>query len=185
MVCLAAGAGLPALWPEAPVAAVRGQITWATGVPAPAAAAWSAYLTPTRDGLLFGATYDRGDADSAWRAADDARNLAALRARLPRLAGRLGGTALVGRAAVRAATSDHLPIAGEIGPGLFVLGGLGSRGFCLAPLLAEHIAARSFGAPSPLPRDLAASVDPGRFAERALRRGRLTRGDEPLFGPRG
>jgi tRNA 5-methylaminomethyl-2-thiouridine biosynthesis bifunctional protein len=49
-------------------------------------------------------------------------------------------------------------------PGLFVLSGLGSRGFALAPLLAEHVAARVLDAPSPLPADLAAVVDPVRFS---------------------
>jgi tRNA 5-methylaminomethyl-2-thiouridine biosynthesis bifunctional protein len=48
--------------------------------------------------------------------------------------------------------------------GLFMLGGLGSRGFCVAPLLAEHVAALATGAPSPLPADLAARVDPSRAA---------------------
>ncbi|MDP1778123.1 MAG: hypothetical protein Q8K90_05885, partial [Brevundimonas sp.] len=40
----------------------------------------------------------------------------------------------------------------------------GSRGFCVAPLLAEHVAALAMGAPSPLPADLAARVDPLRNA---------------------
>jgi len=43
-----------------------------------------------------------------------------------------------------------------------VLGGFGGRGFCLAPLLAEHVAALALGLASPLPRDLSALVDPGR-----------------------
>ena len=32
-----------------------------------------------------------------------------------------------------------------------MLGGLGSRGLCLAPLLGEHVAAQIAGTPSPLP----------------------------------
>jgi tRNA 5-methylaminomethyl-2-thiouridine biosynthesis bifunctional protein len=51
-----------------------------------------------------------------------------------------------------------------------VLGGLGARGFALAPLLAEHLAAFALGAPSPLPAPLARIVAPGRFAGRAQRR---------------
>jgi tRNA 5-methylaminomethyl-2-thiouridine biosynthesis bifunctional protein len=48
-----------------------------------------------------------------------------------------------------------MPVAGALdAPGLFVLGGLGSRGFCTAPLLAEHIAAEALGLPSPLPNSL-------------------------------
>ena len=80
------------------------------------------------------------------------------------------------RAAPRSAspTPDHLPLAGAApdgAAGLFVLGGFGARGFTLAPLLAEHVAALALGAPSPLPAPLAAFVDPARFARRAARRG--------------
>jgi tRNA 5-methylaminomethyl-2-thiouridine biosynthesis bifunctional protein len=74
------------------------------------------------------------------------------------------------RASVRAATPDRLPLAGRLEDGTFVLGGLGGRGFTWAPLLAEHVAALALGAPSPLPRDLAALVDPARFQARARRR---------------
>ncbi len=171
IVCLAAGAGLAPIWPDAPIQPVRGQLSWVDGVAAPAAAAWGAYAAPTRTGLMFGATHDRDDAAADWRAGDDVRNLAALAARLPQLAARLAGVPLHGRAAVRATTPDRLPLAGSIAPGLFVLGGFGARGFALAPLLAEHVAAEALGAPSPLPDSLAAIVDPVRFAERARRRG--------------
>ena len=49
---------------------------------------------------------------------------------------------------MRATTPDRLPIAGALAPGLLVLTGLGSRGFCAAPLLAA----------------LAARIDSQRFA---------------------
>jgi len=58
-----------------------------------------------------------------------------------------------------------------VASGIFVLGGFGARGFALAPLLAEHVAAEALGAPSPLPSPLAAVVDPSRFEARARRRG--------------
>ena len=58
---------------------------------------------------------------------------------------------------------------------LFVLTGLGSRGFCAAPLLAEHVAAVALGASSPLPASLARRIEPKRFETTAplhsLRRG--------------
>jgi len=174
MVCLATGAALAGLWPDAPIQPVRGQLTWADGA-IQGAAAWGAYVAPTRDGIMFGATHDRGDAAGDWRAADDARNILALASRLPALAQRLEGVALKGRASVRAATPDRLPMAGWIAPGLAVLGGLGSRGFTLAPLLARHVAALGLGTPSPLPAPLARLVSPGRFAERAVRRGLVPR----------
>ncbi len=128
------------------------------------AAAWGGYVIPTRAGLLFGATHDRGQAAVDSRPGDDARNLEVLARMRPALAAALDGRTLSARAGVRASTPDRAPLAGEAAAGLFVLGGLGGRGFCLAPLLAEHIAARALGAPSPLPLHLAAHVDPKRFA---------------------
>jgi tRNA 5-methylaminomethyl-2-thiouridine biosynthesis bifunctional protein len=180
VVCLATGAALTELWPEAPIQPVRGQLSWAGAAPSPAASGWGGYVGPTRDGLMFGATHDRDDADDDWRPADDARNLAALADRLPDLAGRLDGVPILGRASVRAATTDQAPIAGWIAPGLAVLGGLGSRGFTLAPLLAEHVAALALGAPSPLPTPLARLILPGRFAERAARRGLVPHRPAPV-----
>jgi tRNA 5-methylaminomethyl-2-thiouridine biosynthesis bifunctional protein len=171
VVCLAPGAGLARLWPDAPIQPVRGQLSWVRGAPTSAAVAWGAYAAPMRDGVCFGATHDRDDADAASRPDDDRRNLAALAAQLPALAARLAGAEIEGRAGVRAATPDRLPIAGRLAPGLFVLGGLGSRGFTLAPLLAEHLAAAALGAPSPLPEPLQRIVTPERFALRAQRRG--------------
>jgi tRNA 5-methylaminomethyl-2-thiouridine biosynthesis bifunctional protein len=65
------------------------------------------------------------------------------------------------------------PIAGETDQaGVYVLTGFGSRGFSLAPLLAEHVAALALGAPSPISVAAADLVTPGRFARRAARRGR-------------
>jgi tRNA 5-methylaminomethyl-2-thiouridine biosynthesis bifunctional protein len=170
IVGLANGAGLPALWPPAQIQPVRGQLSWARGVSSPAAA-WGAYVAPTRDGIVFGATHDRDDAQTDLRAADDQRNLAALAVRLPGLAERLVAAAIEARASVRATTPDRMPLAGQVAPGLFVLGGLGSRGFALAPLLAGHVAALALSAPSPLPRSLARTVAPERFAKRSPRRG--------------
>jgi tRNA 5-methylaminomethyl-2-thiouridine biosynthesis bifunctional protein len=161
VVCLAAGAATSRLV-ALPLTPVRGQASWAE-VPAGRAAAWGGYAAPTRAGVLFGATHDRGDEDAAVRPEDHARNLALLARGRPRLAERLAGAALQGRAGIRAAAPDHLPVAGPVGPGLFVLSGLGGRGFTLAPLMAEQVAAQALGAPRPLPRDLAALVEPSRF----------------------
>ena len=70
-----------------------------------------------------------------------------------------------GRASVRTAAPDRhcrWP-APWTRRGLYVLGGLGARGFTTAPLLAEHVAAHIHAAPSPLPAALQRVVDPGRF----------------------
>jgi tRNA 5-methylaminomethyl-2-thiouridine biosynthesis bifunctional protein len=104
---------------------------------------------------------------------------------------------LGGRTALRAAIADHMPLAGPLfaadrirqdfaelhhgrrpstypqahwTQGLFILGGLGSRGFQTAPLLAEHLAALMTANPSPLAEDLSEAVHPARFLLRRLRK---------------
>lgn len=169
-VIVAAGLGAQGLAPDVALQPVRGQASWAAGPAPPVAAAWGGYAIPTRDGVLFGATHDRDDAASDLREADHARNRATLGAALPQLAARLADLPVEGRAAVRAVTRDRLPLAGRAGAdGLFVLAGFGSRGFSLAPLLAEHVAALALGAPSPLTRSAGELVSPDRFARRAAR----------------
>lgn len=165
-VVLAAGADLQRLWPSAPVTPVRGQASWVatSGGEPPRAAGWGGYIAPTAQGFLFGATFRRGEISTDVTEADHAANLDNLARSRPALAAALSASTLGGRARVRATTRDHLPLAGAVpgAPGLFVLGGLGSRGLTWAPILAEHIAARALGAPSPLPLDLSALVAPDR-----------------------
>jgi tRNA 5-methylaminomethyl-2-thiouridine biosynthesis bifunctional protein len=194
-VVVAAGHQARRLLTGAPLQSVRGQVSLALGATAPAAS-WGGYVAPTRRGLLFGATHDRDDEASDIRPEDHQRNLATLAEAFPELAQQVASDGLMGAAGVRAATPDRLPIAGPVAdaprfaeawstlsdgrapeqadpcllPGLYVLGGLGSRGFTTAPLLAEHLAAWITGAPSPLPSDLAEAVHPTRFLVRALRR---------------
>jgi tRNA 5-methylaminomethyl-2-thiouridine biosynthesis bifunctional protein len=173
VVCIAAGANSASLEPETPLAPVRGQVSFARlDGPDPNAALWGGYVVPTGDGVLFGATHDRGRGDVEVTALDHQRNLAQLAEARPQLAARLTPEALEGRASVRAVTPDFLPLAGAASEarGLYVLSGLGSRGFCAAPLLAEHIAAQALDAASPLPARLQALVDPARFAMRRIRR---------------
>ena len=164
-IAIAAGAGLDGLLPGLGCRAVRGQASWTplAGGPDRVPAAFGGYAIPTRDGVLFGATHDRGVLETDERPEDHARNLETLAQGLPRLAAQLRSAQLSGRAATRVATPDHLPLAGRLEDGLFVLGGLGGRGFCLAPLLAEHVVAEVLGTPSPLPRELSRLVKPDRF----------------------
>ena len=175
---LAAAYATAELARELPLQPVRGQASWTEHRPrAIPAAAWGGYILPTREGLLFGSTHDRDDLSVEVRSGDHDRNLAALAVGLPHLAqglaDDLADTSLRGRAAIRAVTPDGSPLVGATGrAGVFVLSGLGSRGFSLAPLLAEHVAALALGAPSPLSRDAAGVVDPARFARRAARKGR-------------
>lgn len=132
------------------------------------------------------------------QAEDDAANLALLASHLPALARAWDGCSPVeARVAVRATVADHMPLMGPLmnadayraayadlhhgrrpdryppapwTPGLYMLGGLGSRGFQTAPLLAEALAAMMAGNAMPLAEDLLAAVHPARFLVRALRK---------------
>ncbi len=170
IICLAAGHRSTALLDGPSLQPIRGQASWTTGERLGQAISFGGYAAPTRDGVLFGATHDRDRDDETLDPADHDRNLAQLATMLPALADRLETHALQGRASVRAATSDRLPLAGRLAQNAYVLAGLGSRGFCLAPLLAEHLAALALGHPSPLPEPLGTLVDPARFAQRARRK---------------
>lgn len=163
-VVVAAGWGSAALAPALDLKPVRGQADWVEGRTTPPVA-WGGYGAPTPTGMLFGATHDRGDLGTEPREADTARNLATLAARLPRLADAVAQAPGQTRAAIRATTRDRLPICGALrgSEDLYVLTGLGSRGFCVAPLLGEHVAALATGQASPLPADLAARVSAERL----------------------
>ena len=168
-VCLAAGMATADFVSSSGLRPIRGQAEFTHApVGCGPAAAWGAYAIPLRgDGLLFGASHRRGDAGADLRPEETAANFEALGRRRPALAQRVHALEphrLESRAAVRASTPDHLPLAGAEGrPGLFILGGLGGRGFTLAPLLAEHVAALAMQAPSPLSADLAHRLRPLRF----------------------
>ena len=167
-VVLTAGWGTAALAGALSLRPVRGQADWIELEQAPTATAWGGYVAPTGDGFLFGATHDRDDLDTDVRAGDTERNRTVLAGRLPELASRIDGAQTHARAAVRATTADRLPVCGALADmsfgGVYVLGGLGSRGFCVAPLLGEHLAAEIAGVPSPLPTTSSDRLKPGRFA---------------------
>ncbi|MGL6481211.1 hypothetical protein ACSZN0_19680, partial [Aeromonas caviae] len=59
--------------------------------------------------------------------------------------------------------------------GLYVLGALGSRGLCSAPLCGELVASEICGDPLPLAADLLEALHPARYWVRRLRRGKPLR----------
>lgn len=174
-VILAAGVGVMALprgekWP---LRANRGQIAYlpplVSGPDVPVT--YGGYLSPALDlptgeaGHVLGATYARRDEMPAadWetlRGVDDVHMLELMREYLPALttSGPIGG-----RVSLRATIRDYIPLAGRVNDRLYVLGGLGSRGFLTAPLLAELVADQVAGAPLPLEADLVAALNPARF----------------------
>jgi tRNA 5-methylaminomethyl-2-thiouridine biosynthesis bifunctional protein len=180
---------------------LRGQISVAEAsgeIPQIPKVGQSYALALSANQVLFGATHDRVDemTDTQTRPQDHVRNLAGLAALFPELAAGIDLGQIGGRTSYRAASPDLQPLAGPVvdakqcaiwskqhwgklrsyasAPvieGLFMLNGLGSRGLTLAPLLAESIAAMICEEPSPLEREAAAALHPGRFAARAARRG--------------
>ncbi|MGH6950615.1 MAG: FAD-dependent 5-carboxymethylaminomethyl-2-thiouridine(34) oxidoreductase MnmC, partial [Vitreimonas sp.] len=195
-VVLACGAGLTQFEPARflPIALSRGQIEWGRG-PAPAhAIASGSYVAPFDGGVLFGATFDKtGEVDI-----EDARlrNLAALARLAPEIAAGVVGDTLHARVEQRATTPDRAPIAGllpdaeawlaqyaalahggrpragAVPPahaGVYVIGGLGARGFTWAPLLGEIVAGEMFAEPALLPRAARDALHPARFLHRRLK----------------
>lgn len=158
------------------------------------------YLTPEDSGQQsFGATFKLKDAASELREQEHRENLATLAGLQEEIAREFEDQLLGGRAAVRAATPDYLPIVGPVPQwdtleetyaglrrnrkalipartryqqGLFAFAGLGSRGFAYAPLAAEVLAAWVTGEVMPVSNDLLKALHPARFAVRALGRNR-------------
>jgi len=170
------------------------------------------YIAPAQDGLhTLGATYDIDDQDVALRVADHQRNIEVLARMDPWFRALIPDdiASLTGRAAIRCATPDYLPLVGPAPdydafnerfaayrrnaradiplPGVWQRGlwlscGYGSRGFTYAPLAAELLAAQICGEIPPAPRSLAMALNPGRFIIRALKRGRTPREENAAIG---
>lgn len=126
------------------------------------------YITPAdtaefSDEHCVGATFDREHRNTLSTAADDAANLALVNTVLQEPTWFSNAAVQSAKTGLRATVPDHLPIAGKIAEGLFVLGGLGARGLLFAPLLAEYLAAQLSQQPLPLPDELAQLFQATRF----------------------
>lgn len=148
----------------------------AADCPVPASAvADGGYVVEAFGDVVFGATFEAA-VEPAVTDAARAFNRAVLSRLRPDLLP-LASSAR-SRAAIRAATRDHLPFAGPAAarggdeplPGVDLVGGLGSRGYLWAPLLAEIVASAAFGEPAPAECSSVALLDPDRFRRRDLRR---------------
>ncbi len=191
-----------------PVVAIRGQTTL---LPSQgplndlrAVVCHSGYIAPARLGMhCIGATFEPGSTDTDSRPQDNQYNLEKLADALPAAAAVLN-TALVdrlgGRAGLRCASPDYLPIAGPVPDraaflhryadlrknarqvipqrghylrGLYISTAHGSRGLTSTPLAAEILASQICGEPPPLCRPLSRGLAPGRFLIRDLSRNRI------------
>lgn len=183
VVVIAAGLHSGALMAPlpSPLKANRGQLGYlpTTAEARPKVAlGYGGYLTPQvpipglGQGHILGASFDDWPSErlqeaEALRQTDFAADFARLGRALPALAALWEGPATSGRAAIRATTADHLPLAGRLdGEGRYVLAGLGGRGFLTAPLAAELLACQILGQPPPVAADIARALDPWRFERR-------------------
>jgi tRNA 5-methylaminomethyl-2-thiouridine biosynthesis bifunctional protein len=186
-----------------PLQPVRGQITVAP------ASAYSrqlqtvlctdGYISPAIDGQhCLGATFSPDDSGLDIRHEDHMSNLAMLKRMSAELQQSLETVQLQGRAALRVATPDYLPLVGAVmdarelsenppkhysrSPalpyleGLYINTGHGSKGISQAPLCAELLAAAICSEPLPLDSKTVAALDPNRFLLRKLGLKNLVRG---------
>ncbi len=151
---------------------VRGQVSHvaadATEAPHVVVLRGGMILPPVGGICVVGASFDVDDDDPAPRAESDAGNLERL--------GRILSLAslppvLENRVSFRSVTPDRLPVAGELGEGIYGAFAYGSRGLIWAALAAELIASQLEGEPLPLEGKLADALCPQRFARRAGSRG--------------
>lgn len=177
-------AGLPQA-AHLPILCFRGQTSHlpAAALPQPprCVVCREGYLAPPHDGIAsLGASFKRSR-DLTPSLDEHAANLARLEAILPGWGERFTAENLTGRVALRPVSPDKLPLVGALPlstceprplahvewprwPGLFVASGYGARGFVWAPLMAELLASQICGEPLPIGHELAAAVDPARFA---------------------
>ncbi len=190
---------------ELPLYPVRGQVshvpTTARLSQLRTVLCYDGYLTPAHNGAhCIGASYGRNQTDLAYRADEQEQNRARLQACVPhqRWPAEVDVSGNQARVGVRCASRDHLPVAGPVArlaaladhdvnapadqqralplhAGLYVLGALGSRGLCSAPLCGELLASEICGDPLPLAADLLEALHPARYWVRRLRRGKPLR----------
>ena len=159
------------------------------------------YVSPaTAHWQTFGATYNAPRADFSLLQEDHAENWQHLAENSAALAANWQRDELnAGRCHLRTATPDYLPLcgpvpvrdqffqqyaalrhhanaiipeAGDYYPGLYLVGGLGSRGMTWAPLCAALLVHQVSGWPLPLPASLAKALNPARFLIRHLTKNR-------------
>ncbi|MFH7825197.1 bifunctional tRNA (5-methylaminomethyl-2-thiouridine)(34)-methyltransferase MnmD/FAD-dependent 5-carboxymethylaminomethyl-2-thiouridine(34) oxidoreductase MnmC [Kluyvera chengduensis] len=166
---------------------------------------YDGYLTPQNPNNqqhCIGASYHRGQRDMVFNEEDQRHNRQRLIDCFPQQdwAQEVDVSANEARCGVRCATRDHLPMVGNVPdyaatlteyaklneapqtaasapyyPELFMLGGLGSRGLCTAPLTAEVLAAQMSDEPLPLDAQTLAALNPNRLWVRKLLKGKAVK----------
>ena len=163
---------------------------------------YDGYLTPQNplnQQHCIGASYHRGCEETRYREDDQQQNRQRLIDCFPHAewAKEVDVSEQAARSGVRCATRDHLPMVGNVPDydatlsqyahlaeskenassapvyrDLFMLGALGSRGLCSAPLCAEILAAQMSNEPLPMDADTLAALNPNRLWVRKLLKGK-------------
>lgn len=119
---------------------------------------------------LMGATYDRDNLSLDPSIRDQVDNFERLENLVPDIARRLKPTFERGLVknwvGVRCATTDRLPVVGELTQGLWVCTAMASRGLTFAPLCAELLAAQCQGEELPLKPRLVRALSVQRYARK-------------------
>ncbi|MBA0204242.1 bifunctional tRNA (5-methylaminomethyl-2-thiouridine)(34)-methyltransferase MnmD/FAD-dependent 5-carboxymethylaminomethyl-2-thiouridine(34) oxidoreductase MnmC [Pectobacterium aroidearum] len=159
-------------------------------------------VSPRHQTHCIGASYVRGETRCDYREEEQQENRQRLLNCLPHAewVKTIDVSNAQARQGVRSALRDHLPLLGAVPDyeqtlaeyedrlhpqhradavpsapywrDLFIIGALGSRGLCSAPLAAEILASQMYGEPLPLDRDTLAALNPNRFWIRKLLKGK-------------
>lgn len=166
---------------------------------------YDGYLTPQNPANgehCIGASYHRGQQEASYSEEDQQHNRQRLIDCFPEAewAKEVDVSGKSARCGVRCATRDHLPMVGNVADyaatvenyaelaeqqehavsapvhaGLYMLGALGSRGLCSAPLAAEILAAQMSDEPIPLEAETLAALNPNRLWVRKLLKGKAVK----------
>lgn len=155
-----------------PMNVIRGQVSHISQhkmLPLKTVLCHKGYITPQWQGLhSIGATFDRTAKNADVKAADDIENLQQIDQQLHSPAWLKNAKVHSAAAAFRASFPDRWPIATEIQPTLFALGGLGARGIMFSPLLAEIITCQICAEPLPLTKAQLSSLAASRFSDKDM-----------------
>ncbi|MBD2806231.1 bifunctional tRNA (5-methylaminomethyl-2-thiouridine)(34)-methyltransferase MnmD/FAD-dependent 5-carboxymethylaminomethyl-2-thiouridine(34) oxidoreductase MnmC [Xenorhabdus sp. ZM] len=166
-------------------------------------------VNPHNQYHCIGASYQRQQLDTQYSATEQQENRARLLKCFPDVEWTqdIDISENKSRQGIRCVIRDHMPMVGNVPvfseimqkytdlcqqvnadktieespcyPDLFVIGALGSRGLCSAPLSAELLAGQIFGEALPLDDEILASLHPNRFWVRKLLRGKAVKTERP------
>lgn len=161
---------------------------------------YSGYMTPSLNNIhCIGASFDRNITSTALCPTAQQQNLEKLTRDIEGSpwTTSLVDAPLQGKLGVRMSVKDHLPLVGDVPdfeatsslysdldkgkpsskyaaaphyPNLYLIGGLGSRGICSAPLLAQILSAQLTAEPQPVSQQLLNQLNPNRYWIKQLKR---------------